>query len=264
MFNATNRRTIVGNSLHAPDTDSDGLTTLEETYQWVDSTDSVPWDYTQRSDPGRWGNDFWLNIPPYKPTGLDGERENGYAKLKWNPNEEFDLKEYDIFKKTYDDSTQTYSSWHTLATTSDTFYVDSSFLPSYQWSDTAFYKITAVDSADQSSEYSDVYSAPGEIRPFGDVIASIFLNIKEFVLGDNYPNPFNPTTTISFTIANDGFVTLKVYDIMGCEVASLLEGYRLQGDHRVTFDAGDLPSGVYIYRLESADHVVTKKMVLTK
>lgn len=84
-------------------------------------------------------------------------------------------------------------------------------------------------------------------------------------LEQNYPNPFNPTTEIAYSIPQASHITLKVYNTLGQEVATLFEGRRLAGDYRVTFDATDLPSGVYYYRLEGdAALAVTKKLLLIK
>ncbi len=83
-------------------------------------------------------------------------------------------------------------------------------------------------------------------------------------LFQNVPNPFNPTTTIAFELAEQGFTTLKVYDILGREVATLVSGTLEAGNHAVTFDASHLVSGVYVYRLESNGFTAVQKMVLAK
>ena len=70
-----------------------------------------------------------------------------------------------------------------------------------------------------------------------------------FELSQNYPNPFNPTTNIGYRVANVGFVSLKVYDVLGREVRTLVSEVRNAGSYEVQFDASDLPSGVYMYRL---------------
>jgi hypothetical protein len=85
-----------------------------------------------------------------------------------------------------------------------------------------------------------------------------------FALLQNYPNPFNPTTQISYTIPQNGNVTLKVFNVLGQEVSTLFAGEQTTGQHFVTFDGSRLASGVYLYRLESGNTVVTKKMMLMK
>jgi hypothetical protein len=86
----------------------------------------------------------------------------------------------------------------------------------------------------------------------------------KFSLSQNYPNPFNPTTTIKFDVAFKGYTTLKVYNTMGQEVATLTEGILDAGAHSVDFDASNLSSGVYYYKLTSGDLVATQKMLLLK
>jgi hypothetical protein len=87
---------------------------------------------------------------------------------------------------------------------------------------------------------------------------------KDFNLLQNYPNPFNPSTKIKFQIPTSGNVSIKVYDILGNEVARLVDGYIEIGKYEVEFDASSLSSGVYIYRLQVNDFVNVKKMVLLK
>ncbi len=86
----------------------------------------------------------------------------------------------------------------------------------------------------------------------------------KFGLEQNYPNPFNPTTAISFSVARKGHVELKVYNILGIEVATLVDGVKEAGNYQVTFDAGTLPSGVYFYQLKTPEAVLTRKMMLVR
>ena len=85
-----------------------------------------------------------------------------------------------------------------------------------------------------------------------------------YSLEQNYPNPFNPSTTIRYQIPKEGMVTLKVYDILGAEVATLVNEEKIAGRYEVNFDASRLASGVYIYRLNVNDFVNVKKMVMLK
>ncbi len=88
--------------------------------------------------------------------------------------------------------------------------------------------------------------------------------ITEELATQNYPNPFNPTTLIRFTIKNSGKVTLKVFDVLGREVAELLNTYHEAGSYEIPFDGSNLPSGVYFYNLTANGKSLTKKMVLLK
>lgn len=95
---------------------------------------------------------------------------------------------------------------------------------------------------------------------------------SEYSLMQNYPNPFNPATTISYSIPNNGLVTLKVYDILGKEVAELVNEIQEAGNYSVTFNASELSnrsgsaltSGIYFYTLTSGNFMTTKKLILLK
>jgi Secretion system C-terminal sorting domain len=112
------------------------------------------------------------------------------------------------------------------------------------------YRLKQVD-FDGQFKYSDVVEANVNIP-------------LEFSLDQNYPNPFNPTTTISWQSPVNGWQTLKVYDVLGREVATLVNEYRLAGKYHITFDAANLPSGVYYYRLTEGNYSSVKKMLLLK
>jgi len=87
----------------------------------------------------------------------------------------------------------------------------------------------------------------------------------QFSLHQNFPNPFNPQTTISYSLPRASTITLKVYDIMGQEIATLLQNDRkAAGIHKISFDATNLPCGTYFYRLQADGYLETKKMLLIK
>jgi len=85
-----------------------------------------------------------------------------------------------------------------------------------------------------------------------------------YSLEQNYPNPFNPTTQIKYSIAKPGVVTLRVYDVLGRQVAELVNKQQEAGNYVVNFDASGLSSGVYIYKIESGSFNSVKKMMLVK
>jgi hypothetical protein len=87
---------------------------------------------------------------------------------------------------------------------------------------------------------------------------------REFRLYQNYPNPFNPATRIRFSVPNDEHVTLFVYDLLGREVAKLIDTRLTSGEHYATFDAQHLSSGIYIYRLHSGNRISVRRMMLLK
>jgi len=87
---------------------------------------------------------------------------------------------------------------------------------------------------------------------------------EEYSLAQNYPNPFNPGTTIKFTLPDQGFVTLNVYNILGEDVANIISEELDAGNYKYDWNATSLPSGIYLYRIQAGSYIETKKMVLMK
>ena len=100
--------------------------------------------------------------------------------------------------------------------------------------------------------------------------ASAMVNVNDiaqaddFRLGNNYPNPFNPITTIPYELARDTYIEIKVHDINGRLVSTLYDGYQFAGSYEVRFDAANLSSGMYIYTLQSGDRRDAMKLTLIK
>ena len=86
----------------------------------------------------------------------------------------------------------------------------------------------------------------------------------DFELRQNYPNPFNPTTSINYSLNKKSYVELKVYNVLGAEVATLVNETKNAGSYKVSFDATNLSSGVYFYQLKSGDQTITRKMMVMK
>jgi len=101
--------------------------------------------------------------------------------------------------------------------------------------------------------YTIPTETPSEIKP-----------VYEFSLEQNYPNPFNPTTSIQYAIGSRQFVTLKVYDVLGNTVATLVNEEKPAGTYEVKFDASNLSSGIYFYKLQAGSFIKTKKMILLR
>lgn len=120
-----------------------------------------------------------------------------------------------------------------------------------------------------SSYYQSTRSGTGDgfILKFDGVTTSV----KEtgvmpsgFVLDQNYPNPFSPGTKIRWSVPEAGHLSIKVYDVLGNEVASIVDEYKNAGSYEIDFDAGKLSSGVYLYKLQSGNSVQVRKMILAK
>jgi photosystem II stability/assembly factor-like uncharacterized protein len=90
------------------------------------------------------------------------------------------------------------------------------------------------------------------------------LQPSSFQLLQNYPNPFNPTTSIQYSVSSSQFVELRVYDVLGNEIATLVNEEKEAGYHTIDFNGSDLPSGVYFYRMQAGNFIETKKMILLK
>jgi hypothetical protein len=86
----------------------------------------------------------------------------------------------------------------------------------------------------------------------------------QFRLEQNYPNPFNPSTVIRYDVPVSGKVLLRVFNILGQEVRTLVNGFQESGRYEVTFDGSNLPTGTYLYRFESGNHKVARKMSFIK
>ena len=111
-----------------------------------------------------------------------------------------------------------------------------------------------------------------EINHMTVLISSSFTDVKdiktetpaEYSLSQNYPNPFNPATTISYQIPSYNHVTIKVYDMLGKELQTIVDENKPQGNFNVTFNAGSLTSGIYFYRMQAGNFIDTKKFIVLK
>ncbi len=115
------------------------------------------------------------------------------------------------------------------------------------------------------NQYGTSYWTSGfgfKTTPTTDVISKSVPTL--FALYQNYPNPFNPSTRISFELPVSGYASLKVYDVLGREVAELIDGFIPAGFHSISFDGSKLSSGMYIYTLKSGGNMTNRKMILTK
>ena len=86
----------------------------------------------------------------------------------------------------------------------------------------------------------------------------------EYGIAQNYPNPFNPVTTINYTLPEDGKVEIKVFDVLGREVATLMNGFKSKGQHSVVWDGSNAASGIYFYSITYKGQMINKKMLLIK
>jgi hypothetical protein len=194
------------------------------------------------------------------------ESENNHPLLSWNANQEPDLSNYQVWKKGGDEG----GDWHLKQTTSNTSYEDPDEMvvtgPRQGNEGTAYYYVKAVDLGSNVSGPSNEVNIRVGIEPPSKSVAGEGQEgvIYDYSLSQNFPNPFNPTTSINYQIKEKGFVSLKIFDMLGTEVASLVNESQEAGSYSVEFNAADLPSGMYVYRLSTNNFVDTKKLILLR
>ena len=140
--------------------------------------------------------------------------------------------------------------------------VDTSFsVSSLQYQTTYYWRVSATNekgSSDWSEVWRFVTGKQTAIEQWKAVSPS------KYNLYQNYPNPFNPSTTIRFSLPELTKVSLKVYDVLGREIFTLINKEMQKGEHRVVFEANDLPNGVYVYCLNAGQFVKLRKMIVAK
>jgi hypothetical protein len=189
---------------------------------------------------------------PLPPTGLVAETGPDGINLTWLPNRELDLTGYNVYRS--EDSAGTFLKMnaHLLA---DPEWTDTTHLPVVH-----YYCVSAVDASGNQSAMSDTV-AGSPITGVADWEAD---PPRSPMLMQNYPNPFNPKTEIGFQISDYGLVSVQIYDLLGRQVATLVDEKLPAGIYRRQWDAAGFPSGVYFYRLTTDGFVQTKRLMLLK
>jgi len=206
---------------------------------------------------------------PLAPTGLTiTEDANNHPQLDWDESPEPDRAYYKIYR--YDSYG---GGWQYLCQTTGTTFTDETLtychaIPPAQCPNVRrfFFRITVVDDGSYESGPSNQVAALLVGGPPSKAIVNDPNNeiVTEYSLSQNYPNPFNPNTTIDYSIKSSGLATLKVYDMLGTEVASLVNENKEAGNYSVEFNASELPSGIYFYTLTAGNFRDTKKLILMK
>jgi len=208
--------------------------------------------------------DIYVNnsadAPPSKPIGLTvlSDAISHSISLVWQSNIEPDISSYEISRENVSKENK----WEVIGSTKETSFIDNSvYYTSYRGA--VNYKIRAKDKQNLYSVYSDIQTM--NIEPYRKITNADEINsIKEYKLNQNYPNPFNPSTTIKYSIPKSSLVTLKVYDILGKEIATLVNEEKTAGNYQVEFNAANLPSGVFFYRIQAGSFNQVRKMLLIK
>jgi hypothetical protein len=186
---------------------------------------------------------------PVELSSFNAQKDNGNVQLNWTTATELNNSGFEILRSTQNDN-----KWATIGfvpgfgTTTETH--SYSFIDADAENGVYYYRLKQID-FDGSYEYSKIVEVD---------IAQPF----KFTLEQNYPNPFNPSTKIKYEIPVGGFVRLKVYDVLGNEITTLVQEEKSVGTYEIQFDASEIPSGIYFYKLSAGSFTQTNKMVLTK
>lgn len=231
---------------------------------WVTGNDTISDDPTPTYD-AIWffapdGSDttvIWLDYVCWNPTGqvpvelvsFIASVDKNVVDLRWVTATELNNKGFEVQRRTENTIYQTIAFVQGKGTTTQ--------VNGYTYSDVVdqpgvyYYRLKQVD-FDGTYEYSN------------EVMVNVIALPGQYALAQNYPNPFNPSTSIEFVIPQTGLVNLSVFNLLGEKVAELVNEIKESGNHSVTFDASNLSSGTYIYRLSVNGNVISKKMSLVK
>jgi hypothetical protein len=195
-------------------------------------------------------NDIYIVIP-VELTSFTAEAGNRNVVIKWTTATEKNNRGFYVER----DINGAWESIHFTpgsgTTVSYSSYVYNDILPNEVESCSIKYRLQQVD-FDGSFTFSDIIEVQLNLLP------------DKFQLEQNYPNPFNPVTSIHYTVGSKQSLTLKVYDLLGREIQTIVNEEKPAGFYNIDFDASNLPSGVYFYQLKAGNFVATKKMVLMK
>ena len=190
-------------------------------------------------------------LVPLSPAGLTATSVPRAVSLKWRKNQEVDLRGYHLYRR---NGTSGAFARITANALTDTLRLDSAAAGTYQ------YYSTAIDSAGNESTPSDTVAGTVATGIGGGTEEVAY----EYRLDQNYPNPFNPMTQIPFEVATKGRVRLSVFDVLGREVAVLVDGEMEPGRHTAAWDASGRSTGVYFATYNAGGRVFTAKMALVR
>ncbi len=189
-------------------------------------------------------------IIPVELTSFSAIVKDDNVLLNWVTSTETNNLGFDVERR----STKSNSGWQKLGfingngtTTEKSPY---SFVDKNPAEGKSYYRLRQIDFDGSSKVYNSV-----EVD---------FEIVKEYSLSQNYPNPFNPSTEINYSLAKSGNVTLKIYNLLGSEVATLVNEFMEAGKHSVKFNANDITSGIYFYTIKADNFTSTRKMILMK
>jgi len=233
---------------------SDGGSTwvLQQAIQWFGMTDISLVDLENCTAVGIYGTIIKTsnaNLPVELTSFIATVKQNSVL-LEWATATEINNQGFEIERKTEKNEWRTIGFEEGKGTTTEPqeySFIDDLFNAS---TGKLYYRLKQID-FDGSFEYSKIVDVEVGFP-------------TEFSLSQNYPNPFNPTTSIQYTVGSLQFVTFKVYDVLGKEIATLINETKPAGAYEVEFNGTGLPSGIYFYRITAGSYSETRKMVLLR
>ena len=197
------------------------------------------------------GDDIWATLFSYDPVELidfTANVVNNIVQLNWSTTFETNNSGFEIQRKGID------GLWQILVFVTGS--GNSTELTHYSYEDSTILTGLYIYRLKQ-------FNYDGRFKYSDEIIVHV-IKLSEFILKQNYPNPFNPRTTIKYQIPKISFVTIKVYDVLGKEISTLVNEEKPAGNYEVEFTGDGLPSGIYFYQLRAGNYIETKKMVLLK
>jgi hypothetical protein len=198
------------------------------------------------------------DLEPFPPTNLIQMATYGAPHLQWqHPGISYHRTGYKIYR-----SLGSLNNFSPIGNTSENenTYIDNGLI--LNGGGTVYYKVTTVN-GNMESVFSNIIEVSivemGKIKQNNDIITQPINNLEQ-----NYPNPFNPSTTITFSLKEKSFTTLKVFDMLGREMVNLLSKELGAGNHKVQFDGSNFKSGIYFYEIRTNEFRDAKKLILVK
>ena len=193
--------------------------------------------------------------------------------ITWTDNPNSNVTEYQIWRTVKHNGIQGNPELLATINSGVETYTDNEYIKTQSMEDVLQYDVRAKYTSSDSYIIGD-YSDPDWMMIYGAEVRVASDNNKELIKLamelpteysiNNYPNPFNPTTKIKYQLPQDDFVTIRVYDVLGNEVANLVNKMRQAGYYEINFDGSSLSSGIYIYALQTNNFSLSKKMLLIK
>ena len=209
---------------------------------------NIEWE-TYHHDP--WFTGWYHPVPP---KNLNGELIENTIVLAWSPNSEPDIVGYNIYRST--------NSGYPYTKLNSTLHPDTTFVDTdITVADAYYYVVTARIKPGSESRYSNEIQIPTTTRVDQHTITD---DLKDFTLFQNYPNPFNAETIINYRLPVNAHVRLVIYNLAGQKVKTLIDGWQHAGNKAVSWNANAFPSGIYLFQLQSANYVETRKMILLR